>query len=34
VLLEFGSDLVVEAIGPGGARRWPLIELLPEGFHL
>jgi len=34
VLLEFGSDLVVEAIGPGGARRWPLVELLPEGFHL
>jgi len=34
VLLEFGPDLVVEGLGPGGTRRWTLAQLLPEGFHL
>ncbi len=34
VLLEFGPDLEVEAVGPGGTRRWPLAQLIPEGFHL
>lgn len=34
VLLEFGTDLVVEGLGPGETRRWTLAQLLPEGFHL
>ena len=32
VLAEFGSDLMVEAVGPRGSRRWRLVELLPAGF--
>lgn len=34
VLFEFGPDLVIDGVGPGGTRRWTLAELLPEGFHL
>ena len=32
VLAEFGHDLVVQAVGPGGVRHWRLEELLPDGF--
>ena len=32
VLVEMGPDLLVEAIGPGGSRRWKLIDLLPDRF--
>jgi len=32
VLAEFGTDLIVEAVGPQGSRRWSLVELLPVGF--
>lgn len=32
-LAEFGDHLVVEAVGPNGARRWRLAELLPDGFR-
>ncbi len=32
VLVEFGSDTVVEAVGPSGSRRWLLSELLPNAF--
>jgi len=32
VLSEFGTDLVVEAVGPVGTRRWKLAELLPDSF--
>jgi len=32
VLAEFGLDLVVEAVGPGGQKRWRLGELLPDAF--
>lgn len=32
VLAEFGRALVVEAVGPSGARRWKLDELLPDAF--
>ena len=32
VLAEFGSDLVVVAVGPGGSRQWTLAELLPAAF--
>ena len=32
VLAEFGTDLIVEAVGPQGSRRWSLAELLPVGF--
>lgn len=31
VLAEFG-DIVVEAVGPGGARQWRLADLLPSSF--
>ena len=31
VLAEFG-DLVIEAIGPRGTRKWRLTELLPSSF--
>jgi cytidine deaminase len=30
-LAEFG-DLVVEAVGPDGSRRWRLADLLPDAF--
>ncbi len=32
VLLEFGSELVVESIGPGSRHRWLLGDLLPAAF--
>jgi cytidine deaminase len=32
VLSEFGRDLVVEAVGPEGSRRWRLADLLPDVF--
>ncbi len=32
VLVEFGDDTVVEAVGPSGSRRWLLSELLPNAF--
>ena len=32
VLAEFATDLVIEAMGPGGARRWRLSELMPDRF--
>lgn len=32
VLAEFGRDMIVDAIGPGGSRRWKLAELLPDSF--
>ncbi|MSR07563.1 MAG: cytidine deaminase [Gemmatimonadetes bacterium] len=32
VLAEFGRDMIVEAVGPGGSRRWKLAELLPDSF--
>jgi cytidine deaminase len=34
VLAEFGWELIVEGVGPGGTRRWALRELLPDGFSL
>ncbi len=32
VLAELAADLVVEAVGPDGSRRWRLTELLPDRF--
>lgn len=32
VLAELAADLVVEAVGPDGSRRWRLTELLPDPF--
>jgi len=32
VLNEFGRELVVEAVGEGGSRRWLLGDLLPDDF--
>ncbi len=32
VLAEFGAGLTVEAVGPTGALRWSLSELLPHKF--
>jgi cytidine deaminase len=32
VLAEFGGDLMVESVGPKGARRWVLKDLLPDRF--
>ncbi len=32
VLAEFGADMIVVAVGPGGSRRWRLNELLPDSF--
>jgi cytidine deaminase len=32
VLAEFGTGLLVEAVGPQGARRWVLRDLLPDRF--
>lgn len=31
-LAEFGPDLAVEAVGPGGRRHWRIAELLPASF--
>lgn len=33
VLAEFGGDLAVEAVGPRGAARWRLDDLLPFAFR-
>jgi len=32
VLAEFGTELIVESVGPKSRRRWTLGELLPDGF--
>lgn len=32
VLHEFGADIVVTAVGPGGVRSWRLAELFPAPF--
>ena len=32
MLAELAADLDVEAVGPGGSRRWRLTELLPDRF--
>jgi cytidine deaminase len=32
VLIEFGSELVVESVGPGSRHRWLLTDLLPAAF--
>ncbi len=32
VLMEFAPGLDVEAVGPGGALRWRLADLLPASF--
>jgi cytidine deaminase len=32
VLAEFGSDLVVEAVGSRTSRRWTMPQLLPDAF--
>jgi len=32
LLVEFGLDLEVIAVGPSSERRWRLRELLPEAF--
>jgi cytidine deaminase len=31
-LAEMGTDLVVQAVGPGGSRRWKLADLIPDPF--
>ncbi len=31
-LAEFGLDVVIDAVGPDGSRRWRLAELLPDRF--
>ncbi len=31
-LAEFGLDMRVESVGPRGARRWRLADLLPNAF--
>ncbi len=32
VLAEFGTDLLVEAVGSSGRRSWRLDQLLPDAF--
>lgn len=32
VLSEFGTDLVVESVGPTSRKSWRLEELLPDAF--
>ncbi len=32
VLAEFGTDLVVEAVGPSSTKRWRIRDLLPDAF--
>jgi cytidine deaminase len=31
-LAEMGTELVVEAVGPEGSRRWKLADLIPDPF--
>jgi cytidine deaminase len=32
VLAEFGAELLIEAVGPAGSKRWTMRELLPDAF--
>jgi cytidine deaminase len=32
VLSEMAADLVVEAVGPSGSRRWMIGDLMPDPF--
>ena len=32
VLAEFGTDLLVEAVGPSSTKRWRIRDLLPDSF--
>ena len=32
VLSEMAADLVVEAVGPSGSRRWRMGDLMPDPF--
>ena len=32
VLAEMETDLLVEAVGPDGSRRWRLTDLMPDSF--
>ena len=32
VLAEFGPELLVLGVGPGGSRQWTLRELIPDAF--
>ncbi len=32
VLAELATDLLVEAVGPNGARQWRMTELMPDPF--
>ncbi len=32
VLSEMAADLVVEAVGPSGSRRWTMGDLMPDPF--
>ncbi len=32
VLSEMAADLVVEAVGPSGSRRWLMSDLMPDPF--
>ncbi len=32
VLSEMAADLVVEAVGPSGSRRWMMSDLMPDPF--
>ena len=32
VLSEMAADLVVEAVGPAGSRRWMMGDLMPDPF--
>ena len=32
VMLEFGRDMKVTALGPDGQRTWTMVDLLPDAF--
>jgi len=32
VLAEFGDDIEIVAVGPGGSRSWNITDLLPDKF--
>ncbi len=32
VMLEFGPDMKVTAVGPDGQRTWAMVNLLPDAF--